>query len=253
VAARLRDHIQNNNIKVPFQSAYKEGHSTETALLRVQNDIICSLHGKDNVILLLLDLSAAFDTIDHDILSGRLQNHFGITEVALKWIRDYLGGRSMKIKINGTLSESFPMKYGVPQGSVLGPILFTLYTAPLVDIIQQHGVDFHLYADDTQLYIRVTNDSIDASKSEVENCVKDIRLWMVENRLKLNDEKTELIVFRKRGTEILVNELEVGNAIIHHSPVVRNLGFQLDENLTMNDMYANCARQFTSTYATSAT
>ena len=100
----------------------------------------------------MLDLSAAFDTVDHDILLERLRSELGICGTALNWFKSYLSGRSQSVLINGTQSKPRSLICGVPQGSVLGPILFTIYMLPLGDIIKRHGMQFHMYADDCQLY-----------------------------------------------------------------------------------------------------
>ncbi len=142
-----------NKLYCKVQSAYKSGHSTETALLKVQNDILRCMDNGEVVLLLLSDLSAAFDTLDHHILLSRLKSQYGIDGVALKWIESYLTQRKQHVMINGEHSEPRVLKYGVPQGSVLGPLLFTNYTAPLSDIADKHGLTIHMYADDTQPYI----------------------------------------------------------------------------------------------------
>ena len=235
VVKQLSEHLDINKISVPFQSAYKKGHSTETALLRVQNDIIHNLTHNNNVILLLLDLSAAFDTVDHSILLRRMEQTFGVKDSALLWFHNYLTGRSQQVLIGDTLSSPTTLQYGVPQGSVLGPYLFTLYTAPLVDLISDFGVGFHLYADDTQVYTPITTDSATSTLETIEILTKHIKFWMINNKLQLNDDKTELIVFRRKGTELIANEVFVNNSKIKNSLVVRNLGVYLDEFLTMSD------------------
>ena len=137
----------------PFQSAYKKFHSTETALIKVQNDIFIQIDKKNCVALLLLDMSAAFDTVDHKLLIARLSNRFEIKGQALKWFESYLYDRKQFVIINNVKSNTKPLQCGVPQRSVLGPILYLLYTAPIGDIIQRHGLQYHLYADDIQLYL----------------------------------------------------------------------------------------------------
>ena len=119
----------------PFQSAYKKYHSTETALLKVQNDILRDIDKKKVALLLLLDLSAAFDTIDHEILLKRLEKFYKVSGSALKWFRSFLTNRTQSIMINDEVSEPKFLKYGIPQGSVLGPLLFTAYMAPLKNVI----------------------------------------------------------------------------------------------------------------------
>ena len=135
-----------------FQSAYRVNHSTETAILKVHNDIMNALDCKKDVVLVMLDLSAAFDTLDHSILLHRLEHRFGITGMVLNWFRSYLSDRMQTVSLSSfSLSTSAKLLFGVPQGSVMGPILFNLYTAPLEDIFVRHDIDFMLYADDTQI------------------------------------------------------------------------------------------------------
>ena len=135
VASQIKSHMQNSSISNNLQSAYKCGNSTETALLYIQNDILSAqVHGELTA-LSLLDLSAAFDTIDHDLFLSRLTEWFGIDGVVLQWVRSYLTGRSQLVKVNGVLSTPQLLLYDVPQGSVLGPLIFTMYTTPLSSII----------------------------------------------------------------------------------------------------------------------
>ena len=153
-----------------------------------------------SAILLMLDLSAAFDTIDHDILLSRLCNVYGITGNALDWFRSYLTGRIQRVVIEDSVSVDQELDFGVPQGSVLGPRIYCMYTKPVSDIIQRHGVSYHSYADDTQLYMTVdhSNNDWQDGLALIELCVSEIREWMNQNMLKLNDDKTELIVFASK-------------------------------------------------------
>ena len=145
-------HLHKNNLHEPLQSAYRQYCSTETALLKVQDSILKSLDKGKGVALVLLDLSAAFDTIDHKILIDILQNEVGVTGECLSWIKSYLAQRQQTINIPNGQSHSHTLACGVPQGSVLGPLLFSIYTIPLAAIMRKHGISYHLYADDTQLY-----------------------------------------------------------------------------------------------------
>ena len=137
----------------PLQSAYKAYHGVETAMTRIQNDILCALDNQQVVTLVLLDLSSAFDTIDHTILLQRLSRGLGISGTALKWFCSYLHVRKQTVLIGDSTSPPEELHTGVPQGSVLGPQLFLVYSAPLSRVIRKHGLDKHFYADDTQFNI----------------------------------------------------------------------------------------------------
>ena len=185
----LFDHMTTNGLHECLQSSYKKYHSTETALTCMHDDILRAVDEKQCVILLLLDLSAAFDTIDHSMLLSRLQKYIGLRDTAI----NYLSQRQQSILIKGVKSKTVPLSCGVPQGTVLGPIRFAIYLLPLGDIIRRHGLKFHMYADDCQLYTPFnmsTNDAI----SSMQVAINDIRAWYAANMLKLNDDKTEMVV-----------------------------------------------------------
>ena len=146
---------------------------------------------------MLLDLSVAFDTVNHQILVDRLKNMFGFIGQVFNWIASYFLGRSQKVVVGDAKSPSAPLSCGVPQGSILGPILFTLYTTPLVKICTKHGIIYHLYVDDQQLYLAFKPSNAGAKGrciQQLEGCIEEIHKWMSANVLKLNDDKTEFIM-----------------------------------------------------------
>ena len=145
----------------------------------------------------MLDLSAAFDTIDHSILLETLGSGFGVGGTALKWFTSYLSQRTQQVQIKGTLLEKKRLTTGVQQGSCLGPVLFTIYVADLFQIIEKHLPEAHGYADDHQVYLSfspIPSTNPTASVNAIENCVTELRSWMISNMLMVNDSKTEFLI-----------------------------------------------------------
>uniref|UniRef100_UPI0037E8D203 uncharacterized protein n=1 Tax=Semicossyphus pulcher TaxID=241346 RepID=UPI0037E8D203 len=174
VASKLT-HLDSNQLYEPFQSGFRSHHSTETAVIKVTNNLLLASDTHSLNILILLDLSAAFDTINHSILLNRLESSLSITGTALSWLKSYLSNRHQFISINNSYSNIAPLSQGVPQGSVLGPLLFILYMLPLGHIIRLHGLHFHCYADDTQLYISPKSITA-ATHSTITNCHRHKKL-----------------------------------------------------------------------------
>ena len=176
--------------------------------------------------LVLLDLSAAFDTIDHLPLISRLSSWYGISSTALDWFTSYLSNRCQQVKIQDYISEAVYISFGVPKGSVLGPILFTLCTAPLSHVIAEHDVEHHFYADDTQnLYISEALESL----TDLKSCVTDVFTWMTNP--KLNTSKTEFIIIGSKKQREKFKDLFLILLLNHDTlpkAFVRSLGFIFD-------------------------
>ena len=247
VTNQLLKHIELNDLGDIFQSAYKRYHSTETALVKVQNDLLMSMDGNNVSVLVLLDLSAAFDTVDIDILLDRLRDCFGITGNVLSWFKSYLTGRYQRVSINGQLSSSSLLHFGVPQGSVLGPILFSIYTSPLCQIIERHNLSYHIYADDTQLYMSLEPNPVTCTTVVEENlvdCICDIKNLMHDNKLKLNTDKTDIILIGKpqHVKKLEMSALNLGGILVPVSDEVRNLGVIFDTQLNMHNHVASLCK-----------
>ena len=192
---------------------------------------------------MLLDLSAAFDTVDHLILLDWLENLVGICGQALSWFRSYLSDRYQFVNFNNLNSHQSRVRYGVPQGSVLGPMLFSLYILPLGQIIHKHGINFHYYADDTQLYLSVKPDEV-TQLSKMEACLLDIKERMPQNFLLLNSDKTEIMVV---GPKSLRHNLSaympnIDVISITSSAVIKDLGVTLDSDLAFDAHIKNISR-----------
>ena len=237
VQAQLLNHLNKNKLFDPHQSAYRAGHSTETALLKVANDLISALDKKHVTILSLLDLSAAFDTIDHTILLQRLERSYGITGTTLAWIESYLKDRNQQVQVKGVRSSATALSYGVPQGSVLGPILFIMYMKPISDLIGRHAVVHESFADDTQLHKSDVISKLPSIVTTMENCILELKDWMTQNKLQFNDQKTELMLLippSLKNNPSLPKSMSIGDIEISFSAEVRNLGVIFDQSMSFD-------------------
>ena len=245
VFSHLSAYLNANNLFPTIQSAYRPGHSTEIALLNMMSDILHALDYGDVTVVTLLDLSAAFATIDHNILCQRLEHLYGISGTPLNWFRSYLSNRTQTVTINNKLSQPTLLNFGVPQDSVLGPILFILYTKPLTTLIRRHSISNHSFADDTQLHDSCRPDQIDTSVQGMQDCISDVNTWMTSNKLTLNDDKTECLLIVSNRTSLPnphQTSIHIGDTDILFSLQAKHLGVTLTNNLSMQKHVTNICR-----------
>ena len=244
VLSQVSSYLNSHNIYNTCQSAYRQGHSTETGLLKNVNDLFLSLSKGNISILALLDFSSAFDTIDHPIHVHGLHTDFGFTDNVLQWFSSYLINRTHYISLSNLCSAFAPVHSGVPQGSVLGPMLFTMHIKPLSAIIVSHSIIHHSFTEDLQLQMSAPPDRISELLHSIQSCISDVKAWATANMLKLNDNKTELMLVtskRTRHLHSLPTSITIGNAQIPFKQSVKKLGFTLDCHLTMNAHVTNIA------------
>ena len=171
----------------------------------------------------------------------------GVNSVAHKWFESYLTSRTQTVRLGQTLSDPSELLQGVPQGSVLGPVLFTLYTGPIRQIVRRHQLDFHLFADNSQLYvlfkIKDTNDEM-AALACIQACVGELKAWMTHHRLQLNDDKTEVLVITtlSSASKHSVTDVVIGDSILQPTAVARNIGVMFDSELSMKSQVSKLCK-----------
>ena len=247
VCSQLNTYLNANNILNKYQSAYTIYKSTETALTHIL-DKIRLFPTQHPSIIVLLDLSAAFDTIDHTILLHRLES-IGLSGVVLAWFTSYLSDRTYSIYIEKHKTKPRTLSHGVPQGSVLGPILFNIYISPLLDIFDNYpDIHFHTYADDLQIYCNLPNPPTNIAT--LNNCLEDIRRWLSTNSLSLNTHKTQAILINTTKTIPIVPLIQINNHDIKYSPCVKNLGITIDQTLNFTQYTIDLSKSINRTLHT---
>ena len=233
VAKQLQLYINMNNLFPMLRSSCRKFHSTKTLLLKVNNDIFFKHEQPACHLVFSVGFKRGFYIIDHGILLEKLRSAFGVRHTALSWFASYLSGTTQQVSIDGTLSTKFDLECSVPQGSCLGPLLFVVYANKIFEIVEKHNLEIHIYADDIRLYLSFSpndNANQEAALARVERCIEDIRNWMLNDKLKLNDDKTEFMIIgtSQQLAKVSIYSLRVGTATNYHSWVVcKELGLMV--------------------------
>ena len=241
VHSRITSHVSSFPNFNPFQSAYHKHHSTETILLRITDSLrnICATGHA--AVLVFLDLSAAFDTLDHNILIDILNRHLYISDLALSWFRSYLSQRSQFVKMDNFSFSLTSLNSGVPQGSVLGPIFFSLYTSPMCSFIVQHDLLFHQFADDITLFTGVSHPDPNLTLFKLSSCLSALNSWFSQSQLKLNPTKSEVMFVgssRLLAKYNLPSVVTLDGTTLPISSKLKILGVTLDSNLNFAPFFS---------------
>ena len=233
---QFNQHCNNYGLLLDYQSAYRSNYSCETSLLKLTNDILLNMENKQETALVMMDLSAAFNTIDHKLLLEILHQRYGINDDALKWYDNYLRPRGFKVCVGNSYSKERPLTFSVPQGSCSGAVIFIVYIESLSDIIL-HPIPLAGFADDHSIQDKFKPDSNRSAEKQTINRLQgemlDTKNWMESVRLKLNSDKTEFIYF---GTthqlkKCHIDSIDVNGNLITILESVQYVGAFLDQLL----------------------
>ncbi|XP_053104853.1 leucine-rich repeat-containing protein 39 isoform X1 [Hemicordylus capensis] len=240
VASQLQTVLEEMDYLDPFQTGFRVGYGVETALVSLMDDLQLAIDRGCVTLLVLLDLLAAFDTIDHSILLDRLRG-LGVGGTALQWFRSYLSGRFQMVSLGDCCSSKSELLYGVPQGSVLSPMLFNIYMKPLGEIIRRFGAGCYQYADDTQIYFSMSASSGEGITSL--NAFLDLVTgWTRDNKLRLNPDKTEVLIVRGWNLRDDFDLPVLDGVTLPQKEHVRSLEVLLDPSLSLVSQVETVAR-----------
>ena len=258
VDSRIQEHLARNNLNSDRQFGCKKFHSTETLLIKIVDNLLMACDKNLASVVILLDLSAAFDTVDHKKLLHLLQFEYGIRGVALKWFKSFLIGRSFNIKIGKSFSDREELMYGVPQGSVLGPRLFNMYSKPIFEHVEPSSFEIEGYVDDHQLikqFLPLLQGY--ALGESIVKCLNAVHVWMNEYFLRLNPDKTKILVV---APPAILKEIMIGGVLLNQSCIrfvdsAKNLGVVIDSVLSfephVNKLVKSCFLKVRQLYSVS--
>ena len=244
---RIDDHMARNNLHDKKQFAYKEFHSTETMMTGLVSDVLKGFDENKCTVMVFLDLSAAFDTIDIEKFLTIMSDEIGLAGTALQWCKSFLTNRTQRVKINGHFSESLEVKYGAPQGSVWGPKCYNIYVRGQPVVIQNCGFESTAFADDSNGKKKFAiNFQYHILKHDIPHLINEITKWMNSQGLKINKEKTEIIIFYPKSlkNQVVIGGTMIDDECIRFSKEVKNVGVWLDEQLNLekhiNQIVSHC-------------
>nr|CAI5854689.1 unnamed protein product [Callosobruchus analis] len=245
VYKQIVKHINRHSILPSTQSGFRSGHSTTSTLADVCDDYLAAMDVGSVTTAIMIDLSKAFDSINHQLLISKL-HHFGFSESSVIWFSDYLSNRTQCVKVDGSVSALRDVSKGVPQGSILGPVLFTLYVSDLNEVVKH--CKMHSYADDTQLYLSYNPAKVLEASLNLSSDLGNVCSWFNSNGLKVNPKKSVVITFKSKNSTFHSNNVKfyIDGREIEHMTSVRNLGVLFDEHLTFHN---HVSRAVQSAYA----
>ena len=225
VHMQISTHLENNNLLISEQGGFRKGKSTIHTIAKFTDDIMLQLNDNNYTIAAFVDFKKAFDTVDHEILIKKLL-HYGIGQDTIVWITNYLSHRKQKCTTNGITSQELSIECGVPQGSIMGPLLFLLYINDLYTAFD--CCKYYLYADDTVLYTSDADESI--THASLQHDLHGLNQWCILNKVTINTKKTKAMIFgtNNKLKKVKLSDLRIGNDNILYVKIFNYLGVKLD-------------------------
>lgn len=234
VLRQMHKFLDINNLLNSAQSGFRSNRSCKTVLLYIVDEVRKAIDRKEVSLLTLLDFSKAFDTVDHSILCSKLKNHYRFSSTTTKLFQSYLTGRHQCVIIEENTSSLLPVRCGVPQGSILGPIFFVLYINDLPQTVRYSSIK--MFADDVQILISSPLSELSQAISAMNDDLLQIQLWAQQNKLSLNPTKCKtLAIHRTKLDTTQLPDIRLGDTVINYVPTARNLGLVFNETLTWTD------------------